>query len=160
MLRAPHPRFWHDSATFGPCAFSASVLSSRCRPEQIHRVFAHQDALTPQNLKDQVLGWAKGAKDVDALKLGACIDNKSTEAEVDTEMKEGQDLTITGTPTMFINGRKISQTIDWPNLKNIIDTEIEYQKVAHNAGDDCGCEVQLPVPAIGKPPAVGLPKKK
>src|SRR5437879_8442644 len=97
----------------------AAAMAGRCIYAQKNEafweyhdwVFAHQDALTPQNLKDQVVGWAKGAKDVDALKLGACIDNKSTEAEVDAEMKEGQELTITGTPTLFINGRKISQTI-------------------------------------------------
>ena len=70
---------------------------------------------------------------------------------------------VTGTPTMFINGRRISQTIDWPNLKNIIDTEIEYQKTAKNAGDDCGCEVKLDIPGMpqSKPPAVpAAPNKK
>jgi hypothetical protein len=105
---------------------------------------------------------AKDAKDVDTLKLGACIDNKSTEAEVDEEIKQGRDLAISGTPTLFINGRRIPQTIDWPNLKNIIDREIEYQKTAKNAGDDCGCEVTLDVPGlqINKPPTLGAPKKK
>jgi protein-disulfide isomerase len=124
--------------------------------------FAHQESLTPENLKDQVLGWAKEVKNVDALKLGACIDNKATVAEVEAEVKQGQDLAITGTPTMFINGRRIAQTIDWPNLKNIIDQEIEYQKTAKNAGDDCGCEVKLDLPGVQPakqviPPAV---KKK
>ncbi len=111
-------------------------------------IYAHQESLTPVNLKDQILGWAKGVKDVDAVKLGACIDNKSTEAEVDAELQQGQDLAISGTPTMFINGRRIPQTIEWPNLKNIIDQEIEYQKTAKNAGDDCGCETKLDVPGL------------
>jgi protein-disulfide isomerase len=125
-------------------------------------VFAHQDALTPQNLKDQIIGWAKEAKDVDAMKLGACIDNKGAEAEVEAEVKQGQDLAITGTPTMFINGRRIGQTIDWPTLKNIIDQEIEYQKTAKNAGDDCGCEVKLDVPGLQltKPVTPPASKKK
>jgi hypothetical protein len=58
---------------------------------------------------------------------------------------------------MFINGRRISQTIDWPNLKNIIDQEIEYQKTAKNAGDDCGCEVKLDVPGLQTPKPVAIP---
>jgi hypothetical protein len=67
---------------------------------------------------------------------------------------------------MFVNGRRIGQTIEWPNLKIIIDQEIEYQKTAKNAGDDCGCEVKLDIPgmpqtkapgALGTPPAA---KKK
>lgn len=125
-------------------------------------VYAHQESLTPDNLKTQILDWAKGVKDLDAVKLGACIDNKSTEAEVDAEMQQGQDLGITGTPTMFVNGRRISQTIDWPSLKNIIDMEIEYQKTAKNAGDDCGCEQKLNVPAlqVQQPSVTPAVKKK
>jgi hypothetical protein len=32
----------------------------------------------------------------------------------------------------------------------MIDNEIEYQKVAKNAGEDCGCEVKLDVPGLPK----------
>jgi len=149
----------------------AAAMAGRCvfqqKPDafwQYHDwVFAHQDSLTADNLKDQVLGWAKDAKDVDAIKLGACIAGKTTQAEVEKEIEEARALDVTGTPTMFINGRRISQTIDWPNLKNIIDTEIEYQKTAKNAGDDCGCEVKLDIPGMpqSKPPIVpAAPKKK
>ena len=34
------------------------------------------------------------------------------------------------------------------NLRNVIDYEIDYQKTAHNAGEDCGCEVALPAPKL------------
>jgi hypothetical protein len=34
--------------------------------------------------------------------------------------------------------------VDWPALRSIIDYEIEYQKTARNAGEDCGCELKLP----------------
>ena len=119
--------------------------------------------ITADNLKDQVLGWAKDNKDRGRLQLGACMDNKATQAEVEKEMEEARALDVSGTPTMFINGRRISQTIDWPNLKTIIDAEIEYQKTAKNAGDDCGCEVKLDLPGMPqtKAPAVpGTVKKK
>ena len=127
-------------------------------------VFSKQETLTPENLKDQILSWAKDNKSLDSMKLGACIDNKSTQAEVEKEVEEGRALDITGTPTMFINGRRISQTIDWANLKMVIDSEIEYQKTAKNAGDDCGCEVKLDIPGMPqKTPAlspVSAPAKK
>ena len=48
--------------------------------------------------------WAKGVKDLDTVKLGACIESKSTEAEVDAELQQGQDLAITGTPTCSSTG--------------------------------------------------------
>jgi len=109
-------------------------------------IFGHQGEITPDNLKNKVLDWAKDKKDLDALQLGQCIDTKSTEAEVQKELDEGKALGISGTPTLFINGRRISQTIDWNNLKSIIDFEIEYQKTAKNAGEDCGCELKLSLP--------------
>jgi len=30
----------------------------------------------------------------------------------------------------------------------VIDYEIEYQKTAKNAGEDCGCEVKLSTPGL------------
>jgi hypothetical protein len=49
---------------------------------------------------------------------------------------------------LFINGRKLEGRRDWNTIRNIIDYEIDYQKVAHNAGENCGCEVTLPAPKL------------
>jgi protein-disulfide isomerase len=142
----------------------AAAMAGRCVFQQnpdafwdyFDYVYAHQEAITAVNLKDQALGWAKDAKGVDAMKLGACIDSKATQAEVEKEIGEAQALDVAGTPTMFVNGRRIPQTIEWPNLKIIIDTEIEYQKTAKNAGDDCGCEVKLDIPGMPQAATPGV----
>jgi hypothetical protein len=102
--------------------------------------------------------WAKGQpKDIDVLQLGQCMDTKATEAEVDKNVAEGRALEIGATPTLFVNGRRIAQVIDWTNLRSIIDYEIEYQKTAKNAGEDCGCELKLDAPGT---PQKTLPFKK
>ena len=106
-------------------------------------IFGQQEKLTADNLRDQVMDWAKGQDKIDGAKLGACMDNKETEPDVDKSVAMGRDLGVNSTPTLFINGRRIDKAIDWPSLKGIIDFEIEYQKTAHNAGDDCGCELKL-----------------
>ena len=152
-LEGLHP--WAKGAAMaGRCVFQQNPDAFW---EYFDWAYAHQDAITPANLRDQVLGWAKDAKGVDALKLGACMDSKATQAEVDKEIAEAQALDVSGTPTMFVNGRRIGQTIEWANLKTIIDTEIEYQKTAKNAGDDCGCEVKLDIPGMPQSKAPGLP---
>ena len=120
-------------------------------------IFAHQADITDANLKDKAMEWTKGQKNVDMLQLGRCMDTKATEAEVDKNVAEGRALQINATPTLFVNGRRIPQAIDWPNLRNIIDYEIEYQKTAKNAGEDCGCEVKLDMPGT---PQKTLPFKK
>jgi protein-disulfide isomerase len=105
-------------------------------------VYEHQSELTPDNFKDQVLAFAK-EKQLDTLQLTRCMDTRATEAEVDKSIAEGKALDINSTPTLFVNGRRLVGQVAWPNLRQIIDYEIGYQKVAHNAGEDCGCEVSL-----------------
>ena len=113
-------------------------------------IYAHQADIAAPNLKDKAMEWAKGDKDIDVLQLGRCIDTKATEAEVDKNVAEARALDLNATPTLFVNGRRIPQAIDWTNLRGIVDYEIEYQKTAKNAGEAC-CEVKLDTP--------GLPQK-
>jgi len=124
-------------------------------------IYAHQSEIKAENFKDKAMEWAKTAKDIDAAKLGACIDGKATEETIDKNIAEAQALEIGGTPTLFINGRRIQYVIDWPTLRSIIDYEIEYQKTARNAGEDCGCDMTLQLPgAPAPPPAVPLQSGK
>jgi protein-disulfide isomerase len=136
------------AAIAGRCAFRQNSSSFWSYYDWI---FAQQADITAANLKDKVMEWAKGQKDIDVLQLGQCMDTKSTEGEVDKNVAEGRALQVNATPTLFVNGRRIAQSIDWTNLRSIIDYEIEYQKTAKNAGEDCGCELKLDTP--------GLPQK-
>ena len=146
-IESIHP--WAKPAAIaGRCVFRQNPSSFWSYHDWI---FAHQADITAANLKDKVMEWAKGQKDIDALQLGQCMDTKATEAEVDKNIAEGRALDVNATPTLFVNGRRIAQAIDWPNLRGIIDYEIEYQKTAKNAGEDCGCELKLDAP--------GLPQK-
>ena len=111
-------------------------------------IFGHQETITPENLKEIALIWAKDRKDIDSLQLGRCMDQKETEKDVDGELAEGRALHIEGTPTMFVNGRRIPNAMAWEDLKATIDNEIAYQKVAKNAGEDCGCDLSLDVPGL------------
>jgi len=115
-------------------------------------IFPHQGEITPENLKEKVMEWAKVKSGIDALQLGQCIDTKATEAEVNKNIAEGKALNVDQTPMLFVNGRRIGGALDWPSLHSIIDYEIEYQKTAKNAGEDCGCELKLDLP--------GAPQKK
>ncbi len=109
-------------------------------------IFENQNSITPTNLIDKVMEFASG-KGVDALKLGGCIERGETAETIEQSIKQGQSAGVSSTPTLFINGRRMGGSHKWEQLKPIIDYEIEYQKVAKNAGDDCGCEVSLPFPA-------------
>jgi len=142
-LEQLHP--WaRAAANAGRCVFHQDPASFW---EYYDWVYAHQETITVDNLKQIVDIWAKA--------LGTCMDNKEADKEVDAEIAKGKAVDIAGTPTIFVNGRRITSA-EWPNLKATIDNEIEYQKVAKNAGEDCGCQVKtLEVP--GLPAASGSP---
>jgi protein-disulfide isomerase len=111
-------------------------------------VFDNQASITPENLKQKVSDWAKEQKDLDGGKLQACMADPAAVAEVDNVIKEAKALQVDRTPTLFVNGRRIASTIDWPNLKSVIDFELEYQKTAKNAGENCGCDTRLQLPIM------------
>jgi protein-disulfide isomerase len=137
----------------------AAAVASRCVYHQnsdafwnYHDwIFEHQTEITPENLTSKIDEWAKGVKGIDAAKLGSCMESKATEAEVAKDQADGRALKVDSTPTLFINGRRVASSIDWPTLRSIIDYEIEYQKTAKNAGEDCGCSIKLDVPALTQP---------
>jgi protein-disulfide isomerase len=138
-LEAIHP--WAKGAAIaGQCVFRQNPAAFWDYHDWI---FDKQAEVTPENLKDKVLEFAKG-KEVDSLQLARCMDSRATEADVDKDIAQARELRVQSTPTVFINGRRITGRTGWNTLRNIIDYEIEYQKTAKNAGEDCACDVTLP----------------
>jgi protein-disulfide isomerase len=108
-------------------------------------MFEHQAEITTENLKPKMLEFAK-TKELNAEQLTSCIDTRATEAEVDKNIAEGKTLQLNSTPTLFVNGRKLVGQGGWPQLKQIIDFEIDYQKAHGEASAEKCCEVKLPSP--------------
>jgi protein-disulfide isomerase len=155
-IQGLHP--WAKSAAIaGRCVFRQEPAAFWTYQKT---VFSKQDAITPDNLKSQVMDWAKTQQGIDALQLNKCIDEKETEKEVDANMEEARALGVDGTPTLFVNGRRLPSGIEWAELKRVIDYEIEYQKTAKNAGEDCGCETTLSIPGLPTQTPVSPLKKK
>jgi protein-disulfide isomerase len=145
-LESLHP--WAKSAAMmGRCIFHQNASTFWDYHDWI---FDSQEQITPENLKDKVLEFARG-KGIDGDQLSKCIDSRATEEEVNKTKAEGKALEVNSTPTLFVNGRRMVGTLQWPDLKRVIDYEIGYQKTAKNAGEDCGCSVQLPMPGVTAP---------
>jgi protein-disulfide isomerase len=112
-------------------------------------IYEHQEEINPENLKDKVMEFAKTASDIDGLQLGRCMDSNATEKDVEAAVAQGHSLAVDATPTMFINGRRLVGNYPWPNLEQIINGELNYQKTvekpAPSTSDPC-CEVKIPSP--------------
>lgn len=135
-LQAIHP--WAKPAAIaGRCIFRQKPATFWDYHDWI---FGAQQEITAENLKPKVEEFAK-SKQLEPIQLSACMENKSTEQEVERSIGEGQSLGVNSTPTIFVNGRRVVGQVPWPQLKNIIDHEIEYAKT-HGGGEKC-CEVTI-----------------
>ncbi len=105
-------------------------------------IYEHQAEIDPDNLKSKIMGWAE-TKGIETKSISTCIDTKATEKEVDREIAEGRALGVSGTPTIFINGRPLSGAIPFATLEQIINIELAYLKKFAKADEKC-CEVSLP----------------
>lgn len=140
-LEQIHP--WAKAAAIaGRCVFQQNPAKFW---EYHDWIYGKQSDITVENLKDQVLSFATNAKDMDTLQLGRCMDTKATEAEVNASIAEARELKVDATPTMFLNGRRLVGNYPWPNLEQIINGELNYQKTTQTANEKC-CEIKIPSP--------------
>lgn len=137
-LDAIHP--WARTAAIGGrCVFRANPKAFW---EYHDWMYGNQDSIKEDNVKAKI-GEFAATHGLDAVQIGRCVDEKSTEAEVDSSVTQGKALGIDATPTVYINGRPLVGNVPWEQLKTIIDDELHYQTTAQDAGEKC-CEVKIP----------------
>jgi protein-disulfide isomerase len=116
-----------------PWARAASI-TARCVFRQNHDAFwkfydwdyDNQDDITPENQKSKALDWA-ASNGINKAELERCIDSKATDSEVSRNVAEGKSAGVTGTPTVFVNGRK-SASSRIPALQEMIDAVLGKKK--------------------------------
>lgn len=102
-------------------------------------VFDKQQELKPENFRLKALEWARNSG-VDEAAFTACLDSPQAASEVASSIAEARAMRIQSTPTLFVNGRALSGNIPWPQLKAILELELEFAKKSES---DC-CTLTLP----------------
>jgi protein-disulfide isomerase len=72
----------------------------------ISKTYETQSDITAQNVDEKLTAIADGAG-VKGGEIAACVDKPETKARVDASIKLGKSVDVTGTPTVYINGRKV-----------------------------------------------------
>jgi protein-disulfide isomerase len=91
------------------------------------KLFTNQTALDRPSLDKyaQELG-------LNMAKFKADMDSSKYKSVIEAETKEGSAIGVTGTPAVFINGRKIAGAYPFDTFKKIADEELnKKEKVAH-----------------------------
>lgn len=87
-----------------------------------------QSEPTPKylNFNDALKDYAKQTG-IDGEKLLSCTLSGEKKTIVDSQVKEGGDLGVQGTPAFFINGRFLGGAFPYESFKEIIDKELAGQ---------------------------------
>jgi len=74
----------------------------------ISRTYETQAEITAENADDKLTALADGAG-VKGSEIATCAATAETKAHVNASLALGKAVDVTGTPTLYINGRKIGQ---------------------------------------------------
>ena len=112
------PLSFHPNAM--PAAEAARAAGEQGKFWEMHdRLFANQGALGPE-LYERL---AKELK-LDMARFKSAIESKKFQPKIQADMAAGNAVGANGTPTLFINGRKLVGAQPFPAFKQIIDSEL------------------------------------
>jgi protein-disulfide isomerase len=120
-LEQVHP--WAKTAALaGRCAFMQS-------PDAFWKlhdsIYGNQDSITPENVWDKLNDFAvQAGLNGDAFK--SCLSSPEAAQAVAANQQDGAGLNVTGTPTVFVNGRPVAGG-DPNALRQLIDFELAAQ---------------------------------
>jgi protein-disulfide isomerase len=103
--------------------------ASQCAAEQgkfwpYHdKLFANTSRLANTDLKQHAAELG-----LDTTKFNACFDSQKYRAQVEADMRDGEEAGVNGTPAFFINGRMLSGAQPFDAFKRVIDEELELKK--------------------------------
>ncbi|MFQ5777988.1 MAG: DsbA family protein [Terriglobia bacterium] len=116
----------HDWAMAAAIAGQCALQESDAAFWSLHDYFfQNQSQLTAQNLQSRLDQFASNAgMSVDPFR--ACRQQESTRARVQASLREAAQLQATGTPTFFINGRRLTGDQTRETLERIISFELRF----------------------------------
>lgn len=101
----------------------AAVCAARLKPDSyvkfIAAAFREQRNISPANLREKALGLAKDLG-LDKEAFASCFDKKESQEAVEAAIREADSLGVTGTPTLFVNGRRL-RSYQPAEVRRIID---------------------------------------
>ena len=98
------------AAEFGDCIAKASPAAFW---KFAQSTYDEQNTITPETADARLTELATKAG-ADGAKAAACALTPETKARVDASLKLGRDAGVTGTPTLFFNGRKVGNVTGIP----------------------------------------------
>jgi len=117
------PLEMHNWAAKGAAyADCVGIASNEAFWKFIAKTYETQADITAENADEKLTALANGAG-VKGAEIADCANTPVTKAHVDASLALGKSVNVTGTPTLFINGRSIGNVSQVPadTLKGLVD---------------------------------------
>ena len=110
-----------EAASYLDCLYRTSNESALTFMDA---VFTHQSEVTPENATEKLKSYVTMAKG-DPAKISACAVTPETKARIQKSLDLGKQLQVTGTPTLYVNGRPVGglTSIPFETLKSLVEFE-------------------------------------
>jgi protein-disulfide isomerase len=126
------PLPFHERAL--PAAYAVEAAAAQGKFWPMHdALFAHQTALGPEELAKYA-----GELKLDVARFTADLASDTVRARVEADRKLAQTLGVRGTPTLFVNGRRVVGAQPWDRIKVVIDEELARADAKLAAGTSRG----------------------
>ena len=118
--------------SFHPGAQPAAEASECAREQgkfwEFHdKIFGEQDKLGQGTIQfgvEEIKKWA-GESGLDAAKFNQCLDSGKYKSEVEKDFTDGSAAGVNGTPTLFVNGKKVVGAQPFAVFKTMIEDELK-----------------------------------
>lgn len=121
-----YPLSFHPMAM--PSAQAAECADEQGKYWEMHdKIFGEQEKLGQGTVTYAVADLKKWATSIglDAGKFGQCLDSNKYKTEVEKDMADGSAAGVSGTPTLFINGRMVVGAQPYATFKALIEEELK-----------------------------------
>ena len=101
-------------------AACAQLQSSRAFWSLHDQLFQHRQEITASNVKGKLMQYAQNKKGLDTHSFQTCLDNEMSLGLVFRDMNLAVSNNVQGTPSLFVNGRRVPSVKNADQLKRLI----------------------------------------
>lgn len=118
-------RLVHQDFLLGRPRSLPAARAARCAGDQGRFWDYHRSLLTrPGDMSDEDLRSRAAALSLDGGRFSACLGSGAHDAAIQKAVDEGQALGISGTPTYFVNGRRLVGARPFEDFQELMEAEL------------------------------------
>lgn len=118
-------RFVHREFLLGNPRSLPTARAARCAGEQGRFWDYHRRLLSDPAHDDAALRRTAAALGLDQPRFAACVASTRHDAAIERAVAQGRDAGVSGTPTFFINGRRLVGVRPVEDFRRMIDEELK-----------------------------------